>query len=78
MKNLFTTSMAQLVRAPASGALGSLFTSGPDHIHTKDFNYEIIYLWYEISKLLEEKLNSSLHFIKKGAALKKLIDLNAL
>ena len=50
-KNL-TASMAQLVRAPALDAFDCKFTLQPGHIHTKDFIYEIIYLWYKISKLL--------------------------
>ena len=39
------TAMTQLLRAPASGAFGGLFTSRPSHTHTKDFNYDTIHLW---------------------------------
>ena len=39
------TSMAQLVRATALDAFGISFAHRPDHTHTKDLNYEVIYLW---------------------------------
>ena len=41
--------MAQLIRDPSSDAFGGQFTFWPDHTHTKDFNYEIIYLWCKIA-----------------------------
>ena len=43
--------MAQLVRAFAPDAFGSWFTSRPGHTYNKDLNYEIISLWYKISKV---------------------------
>ena len=61
---MFTASTAQLVTAPASDAFGGWFTSRPDYTHTKDFNYEIIYLWHKNLNLLQETSNLSLLFSK--------------
>ena len=43
------------------------------HAHTKEFNYELICLWYKISKLIQEASNSVLLFNKTKGDLKVVL-----